>query len=260
MAFGFGFGRRRGGRGGRGGPPPSPGGDGCARALDAPSAESHAMDEVYEQLWMHEEERAGAPMPEADLLAGLREIPRAEALLETMAARALLAREGGAWRIAEGGRTRARQVIRRHRLAERLFVDVLEIAPELVESNACSFEHAISREVAEHICTLLGHPSTCPHGHPIPPGACCERFRTQAGPALMPLSRLPVGERGEVAYIATQVHARLDRLAALGLVPGSTLRLHQRSPSYVLFAGETQVALDEETAREIYVRPLDRRP
>lgn len=244
MPFGFGGGggrRRRRGRDASG--PGRPSGP-------AP----REMDEVFEQLWTYEEAHGGAAMPEEEILSRLQGAD-SDAPLERMAAQGLIAHADGGWRLEEAGRARAREVIRRHRLAERLFVDVLELEPELLESNACSFEHAISREVAEHICTLLGHPSTCPHGHPIPPGACCERFRTDAGPVILPLARLPVGTSGRLAYIATQSHARLDRLAALGLVPGAEVRLHQRRPAYVLFVGETQVALDEETAREVYVRP-----
>src|SRR5260221_1596353 len=72
------------------------------------------------------------------------------------------------------GETRARSVIRRNRLAERLFMDVLFIRDDAaVESNACTFEHILSPEVTDRICTFLGHPKTCPHGSPIPPGDCC---------------------------------------------------------------------------------------
>jgi len=249
MPFGLGRGqgrghRRRRNRGqGRG-----------AGAPGAPCTDSQAMDEVFEELWMHEEAHADAAMPEESLLERLN-TPGSGALLARMAEEDLVRHEDGHWRLEKAGRGRAREVIRRHRLAERLFVDVLELEAEFLESNACSFEHAISREVAEQICTLLGHPSTCPHGLPIPPGDCCERFRTDAGPMVMPLARLPVGATGHIAYIATRSHARLDRLGALGIVPGAELRLHQRKPSYVVFVGETQFALDEETAREVYVRP-----
>jgi DtxR family Mn-dependent transcriptional regulator len=52
----------------------------------------------------------------------------------------------------------------------------------------------------------------------------------------------------------------MDRLAALGVIPGSTLRLHQRSPSYVIEVGETTIALDPEIAGEIYVKPIGQRP
>jgi Mn-dependent DtxR family transcriptional regulator len=71
------------------------------------------------------------------------------------------------------GERRARDVVRRHRLAERLFTDSFAMQDPEVNSQACKFEHIISPELDEKICTFLGHPRTCPHGHPIPPGVCC---------------------------------------------------------------------------------------
>ncbi|MBV9574059.1 MAG: ATP-binding cassette domain-containing protein [Acidobacteriales bacterium] len=72
------------------------------------------------------------------------------------------------------GRRRAADIIRRHRLAERLFTDSLALDSESeIEQQACKFEHVLSPEVTDKICTFLGHPRTCPHGAPIPPGPCC---------------------------------------------------------------------------------------
>ena len=72
------------------------------------------------------------------------------------------------------GRERAGNIIRRHRLAERLFTDSLAMDSETeIEQQACKFEHILSPEATDKICTFLGHPRTCPHGAPIPPGPCC---------------------------------------------------------------------------------------
>jgi putative ABC transport system ATP-binding protein len=74
------------------------------------------------------------------------------------------------------GRERAASIIRRHRLAERLFTDSLAMDSETeIEQQACKFEHILSPEATDKICTFLGHPRTCPHGAPIPPGPCCGR-------------------------------------------------------------------------------------
>lgn len=74
------------------------------------------------------------------------------------------------------GRQRAADIIRRHRLAERLFTDSLALDSELeIEQQACKFEHILSPEATDKICTFLGHPQTCPHGAPIPSGPCCRR-------------------------------------------------------------------------------------
>jgi putative ABC transport system ATP-binding protein len=72
------------------------------------------------------------------------------------------------------GRQRAADIIRRHRLAERLFTDSLALDSESeIEQQACKFEHILSPEATDKICGFLGHPRTCPHGAPIPPGPCC---------------------------------------------------------------------------------------
>src|SRR6267142_934500 len=77
--------------------------------------------------------------------------------------------------LTERGRQRAADIIRRHRLAERLFTDSLALESETeIEQQACKFEHILSTEATDKICTFLGHPRTCPHGAPIPAGQCCE--------------------------------------------------------------------------------------
>jgi len=74
------------------------------------------------------------------------------------------------------GRERAGGIIRRHRLAERLFTDSFAMDSESeIEQQACKFEHILSPEATDKICTFLGHPRSCPHGAPIPPGPCCGR-------------------------------------------------------------------------------------
>jgi putative ABC transport system ATP-binding protein len=74
------------------------------------------------------------------------------------------------------GRQRAADIIRRHRLAERLFTDSLAMDSETeIEQQACKFEHILSPEATDKICAFLGHPRTCPHGAAIPPGQCCGR-------------------------------------------------------------------------------------
>jgi putative ABC transport system ATP-binding protein len=78
--------------------------------------------------------------------------------------------------LTDRGRQRAADIIRRHRLAERLFTDSLALDSETeIEQQACKFEHILSPEATDKICAFLGHPKTCPHGAPIPPGQCCGR-------------------------------------------------------------------------------------
>jgi putative ABC transport system ATP-binding protein len=87
--------------------------------------------------------------------------------------------------MTERGRKRAADVIRRHRLAERLFTDSLAMDSETeIEQQACKFEHILSPGATDKICTFLGHPRTCPHGAPIPPGECCARDANESRAAV----------------------------------------------------------------------------
>jgi DtxR family Mn-dependent transcriptional regulator len=162
--------------------------------------------------------------------------------------------EGDLVAFTAAGEKIARDITRRHRLAERLLVDVLEVKREAMDETACEFEHVISEDVTDAICTLLGHPRVCPHGSPIPEGPCCRTAAVNVEPIVLPLTGLGVGENGKVAYIVTQDHPHLHKLLSLGIVPGTDIRLHQKAPSYVIKVNETQIALDAGVASQIYVR------
>ncbi len=70
------------------------------------------------------------------------------------------------------------------------------------------------------------------------------------------LQSLNPGDIAQVTAIDTQNVARLHKLSALGLVPGSLIKLQQRQPAYVVRVGETQLSLDDDVAHEIIVQPL----
>ena len=112
-------------------------------------------------------------------------------------------------------------------------------------------------EVTDSICTFLGHPPTCPHGEPIPKGDCCKAFSKDVKPLVLNITELSPGERGRVVFIAPKHHDRLNRLSSLGLVPGAVVKLHQKRPTYVLDIGETSIAIDEEIAKEVFVKKVD---
>lgn len=158
--------------------------------------------------------------------------------------------------LTEEGERIARDITRRHRLAERLLADVVEIPKGEIDKTACEFEHIISADVADAICTLLGHPQVCPHGSHIPPGPCCKRAEAKIESIVFPLTNLEASEKAKVAYIVTSEHPHLHKLLSLGIVPGTEIRLHQKSPSYVIKVGETQIALDKDVANQIYVRRI----
>lgn len=156
--------------------------------------------------------------------------------------------------LTQKGEEIARKLIRAHRLAERLFTDVMEIGDEPMEETACSLEHCLSHEALDAICTLLGHPRECPHGRHIPPGACCKRAEQNIQPVIMPLNRLKSGETARIVYVSTKHHSRLDRLTDLGITPGEVVKVHQTYPAFVLKVGETDLAIDPEVLDDVYVR------
>src|SRR5919112_2505846 len=73
--------------------------------------------------------------------------------------------------LTDSGRDYATAVLRRHRLAELLLVDVLKVPWSQVHEEACRLEHAISENLEAHLVALLGDPGSCPHGNPIPGSA-----------------------------------------------------------------------------------------
>jgi DtxR family Mn-dependent transcriptional regulator len=121
-------------------------------------------------------------------------------------------------RLTDKGREVATSIVRRHRLAERLLVDVIGLEWEKVHKEADRWEHAISADVEEKLVQLLGDPATCPHGNPIPGSA-----HKIEGPASVPLTQLQPGPV-IVRRISEKVEIDDDAIAFLAsaeLIPGS---------------------------------------
>ncbi|HEX9874870.1 MAG TPA: metal-dependent transcriptional regulator [Deferrimonas sp.] len=152
------------------------------------------------------------------------------------------------------GRPEAQMTVRRHRLAERLVMDIFDLKGEKGDARACEFEHLLHQGVDTKICTLLNHPTTCPHGKPIPPGKCCEAARAAGEVGVVALTELKAGEQGEIAYLSTVDAKKMQKLMSMGVLPGNTLSLSRSYPSYIFKVGNSEFAVDEELAREIFVR------
>jgi len=152
------------------------------------------------------------------------------------------------------GHQEAEHAVRRHRLAERLLHDVIDVQGRQIDQAACEFEHSLHHGVAEHICTLLGHPNTCPHGRPIPPGKCCKERKGAAKAAVVSLAEMQAGERGIIAYLSSRQSDTVQKLMALGALPGAPISIIQTFPSVVFQINQTQMAVDMSLAGDIYVR------
>jgi len=209
-------------------------------------------DEILELIWMQRERKQKVTIESLSKEGN----ERLDEPLHEMERAGLIAIADGTIRLTDKGERNAAELIRCHRLAERLLTDVLSLKDEFLEAQACEFEHILSPEVTESICTLLGHPRMCPHGMPIPPGECCKRGLKDAEPIVVSLDKLPPGVTGRVRYVETPDHARLDKLASFGLVPGAIVTMHQRQPSLVVRIGETQLAMDELIARSVHVQRM----
>ncbi len=146
--------------------------------------------------------------------------------------------------LTDPGRELAVSVVRRHRLAERLLVDVIGLDWEKAHKEADRWEHAISAEVEAKLVELLGDPATCPHGNPIPGSA----HRPTHGPT----TTLAVAAPGPavVARISEELELDDDALAFVagaGLIPGSTASVTGRDGDVVVVetaAGTQRVPAD----------------
>lgn len=207
-------------------------------------------DEVLERLW-YLNEKGEQVSGSADLRLKTSAEELEEAIEELVRDHAIVAKP--ALKMLPAGEERARGIIRRHRLAEILFYEVLELDARDAEASACEFEHMLSERVVDRVCTFLGHPPKCPHGRSIPGGSCCNRFDKSVEPLVSRLCDLPISGHGTIVFMAP-ASSWLNRLSALGVVPGTDVRLMQRKPSIVISCGQTSIAIEDDIARGIYVR------
>lgn len=207
-------------------------------------------DELLEMIWtLREEGSLGR-----DQIIENSEIEGGEEALTGLAENGWISIVDQEVELLPKGEKRARELIRRHRLSLRLFHDLFSV--EGAEAEACKFEHILSPEVTVSVCSLLGHPPNSPDGKPIPRGDCCAMFKQEMKPLVGPLSDLLPGENSKIVFITPGSHSRLDRLSAMGLVPGSLVKLHQKKPTYVIQLGETMVAVDKDITKEIFVKKV----
>ena len=154
-------------------------------------------------------------------------------------------------RLTTRGRALATSIVRRHRLAERLLVDVIGLDWDKAHVEAGRWEHVISDDVEERLVVLLGNPTTCPHGNPIPG---VER----RGPEQRRLAEAQPGERIRLERITESVEHDAESLSYLGdhgLTPGITARIEARAPdgTLTLAIDGTTVALGPAMTRRMYV-------
>ncbi len=137
-----------------------------------PAYEEELIENLLKAVWHFQEDSGKTDFPSS----ALPEFAQNRATFLLMAQEELVRLDSDDMlSFTRHGERRAVEVIRRHRLSERLFYELFAIHEDLLDENACKIEHSLSAEVTEKLCIFLKHPQTCPHGSPIPPGACCPR-------------------------------------------------------------------------------------
>jgi DtxR family transcriptional regulator, Mn-dependent transcriptional regulator len=149
------------------------------------------------------------------------------------------------------GRTRAESVVRKHRLAELLLTEIIGLPWHKAHVEACRWEHVISDEVEDRLVELLGHPTVCPHGNPIP---------GSGGAPVRDLVALSSIRGGSVRLrrVTEQVEIDSEALAYLadaGFIPGADAIVTSRGPdgTLTLALGDHSFALGPGLADQLYV-------
>lgn len=211
------------------------------------------VEEILEYVWTLKDRDE---MPHLDRVLKEVNVDSAADYIDGMVKDNLIEVKNDIVSLTKAGDVAGRGVVRRCRLAEWLLSNVFELDQKEWESTACEFEHILSEEVTDSICTFLGHPPVCPHGEPIPDGDCCSKFTKEIKPLVLNVTEIMAGDRCRVVFMTPKHHDRLDRLSSLGLVPGAEIKLHQKQPTYVIDVGETSIAIDYDIAREIFVKKI----
>jgi len=148
------------------------------------------------------------------------------------------------------GERLALDVLRRHRLAERLLTDVLNAEWSDVHENACRLEHALTKEVITLLEKRLGNPKFCPHGNPIP---------TEDGEVeeekCYPLTEVSLNVVSVVVNITDEKRKKLQKLANKGIKPNVPMHVVQKKPSsMVLCVAGKECTLSYEDASSVWVK------
>ena len=153
--------------------------------------------------------------------------------------------------LTASGRRSSESIVRRHRLAERMVVDLLGLELHKAHEEAHRLEHAISSDLEEKIRTTLGNPATCPFGHPIPGSGYVPAKDST------PLSKASQGRSAVVDRVPEDDQVLLEYFVSSGLVPGERVTVVEAAPYrgvIRLACREKEVVVGYEVAERIWIR------
>jgi DtxR family Mn-dependent transcriptional regulator len=208
------------------------------------------LEEYLEAI--HELEEEGTQVIQARLAERLgHSAPSVSEMIRRLKAEGYLAVRNRAVSLTDKGRARAESVVRKHRLAERLLTDVIGLPWHKSHLEACRWEHVISDEVEERLVALLGNPTTCPHGNPIP-GTGAGRLD------LVALGGLEPGDHLQLERVTEQVEIDAESLAYLShhnFVPGAKAEVRSKAPdgTLTLSLDDGTIALGPALASQLFV-------
>jgi DtxR family transcriptional regulator, Mn-dependent transcriptional regulator len=200
----------------------------------------------------------GTPAIQARIAERLgRSAPTVSEMLDRLAVDGYVERSGRTITLTEQGQDVAQTVIRKHRLAERLLVDVIGLPWHLVHVEAGRWEHVMSDEVMARLTQVLGDPATCPHGNPIPGSA----NRPGTPVSQVSLTDVEPGQRVRFERLGEEVEldgTTLRYLDDAGFIPGAVATITNRGPdgSLLLDSDGTTLVLGAELCQRLYVLVL----
>ncbi|MFI9510312.1 iron dependent repressor, metal binding and dimerization domain protein [Nocardia sp. NPDC052566] len=163
--------------------------------------------------------------------------------------------------LTDKGRSMAVAVMRKHRLAERLLVDIIGLDWQNVHAEACRWEHVMSEDVERRLVEVLNHPTTSPYGNPIPG---LDELGITAPIAteetLVRLSDLPHGQVHAVVVRRLAEHIQTDpevigQLREAGVVPDARVTVETKPGSVVITVpGHSGFELSDEMAHAVQVK------
>jgi DtxR family Mn-dependent transcriptional regulator len=204
------------------------------------------VEEYLETIQALTEE--GVPVIQARIAERLgRTAPSVSEMLDRLVADGYVERTGRSIGLTDQGRVLADSVIRKHRLAERLLGDVIGLPWHKAHIEAGRWEHVISDEVELRLVELLGNPTTCPHGNPIPGAAAPGAVQAEQ----VSLAEVQPGETVRLERITEEVELDMASLAYLdehGLIPGRSAFVRRRAPDGTLTLDVDGTAVDLASA------------
>ena len=163
--------------------------------------------------------------------------------------------------LTDTGRHHAISVMRKHRLAECLLVDVIGLAWEEVHIEACRWEHVMSEAVERRLITLLGSPRTCPHGNPIPGLDELELPASTAEIAGLTTMKAAAGD-GEAHVVVRRISEQLQpdadimrRLREAGVQPGRSISVKPTADGVSVHSGGASTGMADDVASHVFVTP-----